>query len=168
MNTYRNIIPWYVHEQEQILWKAWIVSACYWAWPANWQQWLIANARLALSWHIQITVRKRCMFHLIPVWRHCIRCRMHIKFLEQGLIVLQVASTSMETQDTHKYILVVQQVAHFFYVFDMGMLENMHKGRKSVEQTMYTVQKKYISHMYMSVVWTCMYPKPICMYHVQK
>jgi hypothetical protein len=48
---------------------------------------------------------------------------MHVKFLEQGLIVLQVASTSMKTQDTHKNILVVRKVGHGFDVFDMGMLK---------------------------------------------
>ncbi len=51
---------------------------------------------------------------------------MLIKFLEQGLIVLQVASTSMETQDTHENILVVQKVGHCFDVSNMGMLENTH------------------------------------------
>jgi hypothetical protein len=74
-----------------------------------------------LAWHIQITARKRSTFHLILVWWYCIRCRMSFKFLEQGLIVLQVASMSMETQDTHKNILIVRKVGHCFDVFDMGM-----------------------------------------------
>ena len=52
---------------------------------------------------------------------------MRVKLLEQGLIVLQVASTSMKTQDTHKNIHVVRKVGHCFDVFDMGMLENTHK-----------------------------------------
>ena len=66
------------------------------------------------------------MFHLILVWRYWIRCRMSVKFLEQGLTVLQVASTSMETQDIHKNILIIRKVGHSFDVFDMGMLENTH------------------------------------------
>ncbi len=53
---------------------------------------------------------------------------MRVKFLEQGLLVLQVASTSMEAQDTHKKILIIRKIGHFFSVFDMGMLENTHKG----------------------------------------
>jgi hypothetical protein len=57
---------------------------------------------------------------------------MLVKFLEQGLVVLQVASTSMETQDTHKNILIVRKIGHSFDVFDMGMLDNTHKGLKSV------------------------------------
>ena len=48
---------------------------------------------------------------------------MRVKFLQQGLVVLQVASTSMKTQDTHKNILVVRKVGHGFDVFDMGMLK---------------------------------------------
>ena len=64
-----------------------------------------ANPRLAR--HIQITVSKRGTFHLILVWRYRVRARMCIKFLEQGLIVLQVASTRMETQDAHKHILII-------------------------------------------------------------
>ena len=66
------------------------------------------------------------MFHLILVWRYWIRCWMHVKFLEQGLVVLQVASTSMKTQDTHKNILIIRKIGHCFDVFDMGMLENTH------------------------------------------
>ena len=31
---YMHVTAWYVHEQEQILPKAWIVSAGDWAWPA--------------------------------------------------------------------------------------------------------------------------------------
>ena len=55
---------------------------------------------------------------------------MHVKFLEQGLVVLQVSSTSMETQDTHKNILIIRKVGHSFAVYDMGMLENSHKCQK--------------------------------------
>ncbi len=51
------------------------------------QHWSLANARLAR--HIQILVRMRNAFHLILVW---IRCRTLVKFLEQGLVVLKVAS----------------------------------------------------------------------------
>ena len=81
----------------------------------------IANPRLA--WHIQITVSKRGRFHLILVGRHGIRSRVLIQFLEQGLIVLQVASTSMKAHDTHKNILIVRKVGGCFDVFDMGMLK---------------------------------------------
>ena len=52
---------------------------------------------------------------------------MPVKFLQQGLVVLQVASTSMETQDTHKIILIIRQVDNGFDVFDMVMLQNTHK-----------------------------------------
>jgi hypothetical protein len=55
-----------------------------------------------------------------------------LSFIDQGLVVLQVASTSIESQDTHKNILVVRKVGHGFDVFDMGMLENTHTGKKSV------------------------------------
>jgi hypothetical protein len=44
---------------------------------------------------------------------------MRVKFLEQGLVVLQAASASMETQDTHKDILVIRQVSNCFDVFDL-------------------------------------------------
>jgi hypothetical protein len=47
---------------------------------------------------------------------------MRVQFLEQGLIVLQVASTGMETEDTHENILVVRKVGHSFDVFNMSML----------------------------------------------
>jgi hypothetical protein len=53
---------------------------------------------------------------------------MSVKFLEQGLVVLKVASTSMETQDTHKDVLIIRQVGHCFDIFDMGVLKNTHKG----------------------------------------
>jgi hypothetical protein len=53
---------------------------------------------------------------------------MLVKFLEQGLVVLQVASTSMETEDTHENILVVRKVGHSFDVFNMGMLQNTYQG----------------------------------------
>jgi hypothetical protein len=77
-----------------------------------------------------LKVRKRSMFHLILVCRYWIRSRMSIKFLDQGLVlvVLQVASKSMETQDAHKNILLVLKVGHCFDVFDMAMLKNTHKG----------------------------------------
>ncbi len=98
----------------------------------HYQHWWIANSRLA--WHIQITVRKSDTLLLILVWRHRISCRMSVNFLEQGLIVLQRASTSMKTQDTHKNILVVWQVGHCFYVFDMGILEK-HSYRLKISTT---------------------------------
>ncbi len=65
---------------------------------------------------------------------------MHVKFLEKGLVVLQVASTSTEKQDTHENILVVLKVGACFDVFDMGMLENTKTGKNSVQQAMYNVQ----------------------------
>jgi hypothetical protein len=45
---------------------------------------------------------------------------MRVKFLQEGFVVLQVASTSMETQDAHKNILVIRKVGHCFDVFDMA------------------------------------------------
>ncbi len=39
----------------------------------------------------------------------------------------------METQDTHKGILIIRQVGHCFNVFNMGMLQNIHKDWKSVQ-----------------------------------
>ena len=70
-----------------------------------------------------------CLFKIL-VWRYRIRCRMRVNFLEQGLMVLQVSSTSMEKQDTHKNILIIQKVGHSFDVYYMGMLENSHKCQK--------------------------------------
>jgi hypothetical protein len=52
---------------------------------------------------------------------------MLVKFLEQGLVVLQVAGTSMETQDTHKNILVIRKVGHCFDVLNVCMLQNTWK-----------------------------------------
>jgi hypothetical protein len=95
------------------------------------------KANPGLARHIQITVSKRGTFHLILVSRHRIRCRMLVQFLEQGLVVLQVACTSMETQDTHKNILIIGQVGHSFDVFDMCMLENQQSGRITVRVCIY-------------------------------
>ncbi len=46
----------------------------------------------------------------------------------------------METKDTRKNILIVGEVGHSFDVFDKDMLQNSHKDRQSVEQTMYNVR----------------------------
>jgi hypothetical protein len=43
-----------------------------------------------------------------------------VKFLEQGLIGLQVARMSMKTQDIHKNILIVQKLGHCFDDFRYG------------------------------------------------
>ena len=117
-----------------------------------------ANPRLA--WHIQFTVSKRGRFYLILVGRHGLRGRVLVQFLEQGLLVLQVARTSMETQDAHKYILIIRQVGHGFDVFDMGMLGHQHPGRISVQVSIYM----YIHCTYMLL--TCMYCIYTCIYIV--
>ena len=58
------------------------------------------------------------------MWRRM----MELDFLEQGLVMLKVASTGMETQDAHEDILVVGQVGHSLDILDVGML---HKGKVS-------------------------------------
>ena len=47
---------------------------------------------------------------------------MRVDFLEQSFIVLEVASTCMETYDAHEDILVVSQVCHCLEILDVGML----------------------------------------------
>lgn len=47
---------------------------------------------------------------------------MELNFLEQGLVMLKVASTGMETQDAHEDILVIGQVGHSLDILDVGML----------------------------------------------
>ncbi len=47
---------------------------------------------------------------------------MLVDFLEQCFIVLDVASTCMETYDAHEDILVVSQVYHSLEILDVGML----------------------------------------------
>ena len=47
---------------------------------------------------------------------------MEMNFLEQGLVMLKVASTGMETQDAHEDILVIGQVGHSLDILDVGML----------------------------------------------
>ena len=47
---------------------------------------------------------------------------MEMSFLEQGLVMLKVASTCMESQDAHEYVLIIGQVGHSFDILDMGML----------------------------------------------
>ena len=122
-----------------------------------------ANPRLA--WHIQITVSKRGRFHLILVRRHDIRSRVLVQFLEQGLVVLQVASTCMKTEDAHKYILIIRQVGHGFDVFDMGMLGNKHSGRISVQVSIYMYI--HCTHMLVTCIYfiyTCIYIVHTCIY----
>ena len=51
---------------------------------------------------------------------------MKLDSLEQGLVMLQVPSTSMEAQDAHENILVIGQVGHSLDVLDMGMLQKKH------------------------------------------
>ena len=47
---------------------------------------------------------------------------MEMNFLEQGLVMLKVASTCMESQDAHEYVLIIGQVGHSFDILDVGML----------------------------------------------
>ena len=47
---------------------------------------------------------------------------MRVDFLEQSFIVLEVASTCMETYDAHEDILVVSQVCHCLDILNVGML----------------------------------------------
>ncbi len=44
--------------------------------------------------------------------------------------MLKVASTSMETQDAHEYILVIGQVSHSLDILDMGMLQTKNSLHK--------------------------------------
>ncbi len=53
---------------------------------------------------------------------------MRVNFLEQSFILLELASTCMETYDAHEDILVLSQVCHHIEILNVGML----------------VQKKYI------------------------
>jgi hypothetical protein len=47
---------------------------------------------------------------------------MKINLLEQGLVMLKVACTSMEAQDAHEDILVIAQVGHRLDILNMRML----------------------------------------------
>ncbi len=47
---------------------------------------------------------------------------MELNFLEQGLVMLMVASTGMETQDAHEDILVIGQVGLSLDILDVGMI----------------------------------------------
>ncbi len=62
---------------------------------------------------------------------------MLIDFLEGVLICLKVSSQSMETQDSHEYILVVGEVCHCLDILDMGVLT----------KHTYSVCTKYIPSM---------------------
>jgi len=47
---------------------------------------------------------------------------MGVNFGQQGLICLQVACTSMESENAHKHVLVVCQIRHRLDILDMCML----------------------------------------------
>ena len=51
---------------------------------------------------------------------------MELDFLEQGLVMLKVTSTGMETQDAHEDIIVIGQVGHSLDILDVGMLRQKH------------------------------------------
>jgi hypothetical protein len=69
-----------------------------------------------LTWQIMISISQGNTFHVILVFRLCLRSsifgNMIFKLLQQGLIVLQVTCPSMKAQDTHEDIFVVGQVGH--------------------------------------------------------
>ena len=58
----------------------------------------------------------KSFFRRITVW-------MKIELLQQGLIMLQVASTGMEAQDAHENILVIGQVCDSLDILNMGILQ---------------------------------------------
>jgi hypothetical protein len=79
--------------------------------------------------HIVIAVSKCTSLNLVLIdrlllWR--ITGGMEIDFLEQGLVMLKVASTCMEAQDAHEDILVIGQVGHSLDILDVGMLHKKH------------------------------------------
>ena len=69
---------------------------------------------------------------------------MELDFLEQGLVMLKVASTpaGMETQDAHEDILVIGQVGHSLDILDVGMLHQKHSLYKFM--TVHTSTYYYI------------------------
>ena len=82
---------------------------------------------------------------------------------EAGLVVLQLASTCMKTEDAHKYILIIRQVGHGFDVFDMGMLQNKHPDRISVQVCIYMYI--HCTHMLLTCIYciyTCIYIVHTC------
>ena len=83
--------------------------------------------------HIQIAVSKCTSLNLVLIdrplfmlWHITGGIMMEIDFLEQGLVMLKVASTCMEAQDAHEDILVVGQVGHSLDILDVGMLHKIH------------------------------------------
>ena len=80
----------------------------------------IAYSRLAR--HVQITISQSNSFYSILIRWNFIRAWMTVDFLGQSFIVLEVASTCMETYDSHEDVLVVSQVSHCLQILDVGML----------------------------------------------
>jgi hypothetical protein len=80
----------------------------------------IAYPRLAR--HVEITVSQCNCLHFILVRWNLLRAWMRVDFLEQCFIVLEVASSCMETDDAHEDILVVSQVCHSLEILYVGML----------------------------------------------
>jgi hypothetical protein len=72
---------------------------------------------IAVSQCAQLNVILIDRLLLIRFWR-----RMELNFLEQGLVMLKVASTGMETQDAHEDILVIGQIGHCLDILDVRML----------------------------------------------
>ena len=80
----------------------------------------IAYPRLAR--HVEITVSQSNRLHFILVRWNLLRAWMRVNFLEQCFIVLEVASSCMETYDAHEDILVVSQVCQSLEILDVSML----------------------------------------------
>ncbi len=80
----------------------------------------VTNPRLAGDIKITVSQCNRLYSILVLLYMH--RAKMLLKFLEEGLICLEVSSLSMETQDAHEYILVVGKVLHCFDILNMGVL----------------------------------------------
>ena len=80
----------------------------------------------SLTRQIMISICQGNTFHSILVVRHILRYNifgdMLFELLQEGLIVLQVTSTSMKAQDTHEDVFDVGQVGHRLDVINMGML----------------------------------------------
>ena len=72
-----------------------------------------------------IAVSQCAQLNVVLIDRLLLTCfwrGMELNFLEQGLVMLKVASTGMETQDAHEDILVIGQVGHSLDILDVGML----------------------------------------------
>jgi hypothetical protein len=63
---------------------------------------------------------------------------MHINFLEECLIRLEITSPSMEAQNAHEHILVVGEVCHSLDILDMGML------RKQVQTQYVPIYTRFV------------------------